>query len=331
MALVVLDAFGSDRAPEVEVLGALQALKEDPDLHVLLVGDASLLRSRLPKPVPDRLEILHAPERVTMHDKPTQVLRTKKNSSIALGLQALQDRGAAAFISAGNTGAVMAFSLVQLGRIQGIKRPAIGALFPTTQGFALVLDVGANAQVKPQHLLEFGLMGSVMVEHLLGIRNPRVGLLSIGEEETKGNETVFQARELMAKDSRIQFVGYVEGNDVLFGKADVIVADGFTGNVMLKFGEGVISFISLLIRQAIKRNPIALLGGLLLRGALKSLKHQLDFEEYGGAPLIGVNGIVIIAHGRSSPRAIKNAILTGKRLHQEGVLQHLQNIATPSS
>ncbi len=330
MDLVVLDAWGSDRAPEVEISGALQAIQEDPDLRVLLVGNEQELRARLPKPIPDRLEILHAPERVTMHDKPTQALRTKKASSISIGLQALKDQNAAAFISAGNTGAVMAFSLFHLGRIPGIKRPAIGALFPTTQGFAMVLDVGANAQVKPQNLVEFALMGSVMVEHMLGIQNPRVGLLSIGEEETKGNEIVFQARELLAQDPRIHFVGYVEGNDVLFGKADVIVADGFTGNVMLKFGEGVISFISLLIRQAIKRNPIALLGGLLLRGALKSLKNQLDFEEYGGAPLIGLQGLVIIAHGRSSPRAIKNALLTGKRLHQQGVLEHLQNLATAS-
>ena len=325
MVHVVLDAMGSDRAPEVEVSGALQAIDEDKEIFVTLVGDEKTLLAHLPK-VPERLKIVHAEQRVTMHDKPAQALKTKRKSSISVGLNLLREGQGVGFVSAGNTGAVMGFALYQLGRIPGIKRPAIGALFPTLERFALVLDVGANAEVTAQNLLEFSLMGSIVMKHLEGIEKPRVGLLSIGEEETKGNKTVFHARELISEHREINFIGFVEGNDILFGKADVVVTDGFTGNVMLKFGEGVISFLTQIVKMEAKKNPLLLLAGLLARGSIKGVKKRLDFEEYGGAPLVGVNGIVIICHGRSSPRAIKNALLTAKRLHEQGLMEHLRKI-----
>ncbi len=319
MYRIALDALGSDRAPVPEVEGALQAVQEFDDLEVLLVGHRDQVEPLLKAGHP-RLHLVHAEQRVEMTDKPSTALKTKPRSSIAEGLRLVKEGAAHAFVSAGNTGAVMAFSLFVLGRIKGIKRPAIGAFFPTIQQPALVLDVGANAVVKPLHLYQFAWMGSLFYAHMFGTEQPRVGLLSIGEEATKGNETVIEARKLMEQDPDLNFVGFVEGNDVLFAAADVVVTDGFTGNVMLKFGEGVVSFIARLVKAEIKRDPLALAGALLVKGALNRVKKHIDYEEYGGSPLMGVNGIVMIAHGRSSPRAIKNALKHARHLAEEGVV-----------
>ncbi len=319
MFRVALDALGTDRAPEPEVKGAYQAVQAFDDLEVLLVGHRERLKD-YPELRHPRIHLVHAEQWVEMTDKPSAVLKAKPRSSIAEGLRLVKEGKAQAFVSAGNTGAVMAFSLFILGRIQGIKRPAIGAFFPTTGQPALVLDVGANAVVKPLHLYQFAWMGSLFYGHMFGTEKPRVGLLSIGEEATKGNETVIEARKLMEQDPELNFVGFVEGNDVLFARADVVVTDGFTGNVMLKFGEGVVSFIARLVRAEIKRDPLALAGAFLVKGALSRVKRHIDYEEYGGSPLMGVNGVVLIAHGRSSPRAIKNALKHARHLAEEGVV-----------
>ncbi len=321
MFRVALDALGTDRAPEPEVQGALQAVQAFPDLEVLLVGHREVVGPHLKGTHHPRIHLIHAEQRVEMTDKPSVALKSKPRSSIAEGLRLLKEGQAHAFVSAGNTGAVMAFSLFVLGRVKGIKRPAIGAFFPTTQRPALVLDVGANAVVKPLHLYQFAWMGSLFYAHMFGEDRPRVGLLSIGEEATKGNETVIEARKLMEQDTDLNFVGFVEGNDVLFARADVVVTDGFTGNVMLKFGEGVVSFIARLVRAEIKRDPLALAGALLVKGALNRVKKHIDYEEYGGSPLMGVNGVVMIAHGRSSARAIMNALKHARHLAEERVVE----------
>ncbi len=322
MIRVALDALGTDHAPEPEVRGALQAVETWPDLEVFLVGHRDQVTPHLKHPHP-RIHLVHAEQRVEMTDKPSAVLKAKPHSSIAEGLRLVKEGKAQAFVSAGNTGAVMAFSLFILGRIKGIKRPAIGAFFPTLQNPALVLDVGANAVVKPMHLYQFAWMGTLFYQHMLGGPQPRVGLLSIGEEATKGNETVIEARRLLEQDSQLNFVGFVEGNDVLFSKADVVVTDGFTGNVMLKFGEGVVSFIAQLVKAEIKKDPLALAGALLVKGALNRVKKRIDYEEYGGSLLLGVNGVVMIAHGRSSPRAIKNALKHARHLAEERVVDRV--------
>ncbi len=330
MFRIALDALGTDHAPEPEVQGALQAVQEFPDLEIFLVGQRSVLEPLLPSEHP-RIHLVHADQRVEMTDKPSAALKAKPHSSIAEGLRLVKEGKAHAFVSAGNTGAVMAFSLFTLGRVPGIKRPAIGAFFPTVQQPALVLDVGANAVVKPLHLYQFAWMGALFYSHMFDTQQPRVGLLSIGEEATKGNETVIEARKLMEQDPELNFVGFVEGNDVLFAAADVVVTDGFTGNVMLKFGEGVVSFITRLVKAEIKRDPLALAGALLVKGALNRVKKHIDYEEYGGSPLMGVNGVVMIAHGRSSARAIKNALKHTRHLAEEQVVERVAEQIRKSS
>ena len=320
---VIVDAWGTDNAPEPEIRGVLAALAKAEDLSAILVGDANAIIQALREP-PARLEVVDAPEKVEPHEKPTDALRYKRESSMAVGLRLLAEARGDAFVSAGNTGAVMAFSLKELGTLQGVKRPGIAAFFPRRGGgYSLVIDVGANVDVKPQNLEQFAIMGSLAYKHLFGAESPRVGILNVGEEAVKGNALVLKTQELL-RESGLNFIGFVEGHELFSQKADVIVMDGFVGNVILKFGEGMASAVFGFLKDEMKGRPETLLGALMMRRAIKGLLRKVDFEEYGGAPLLGVNGLVMICHGRSGPRAIKNAILTLRRLHAERLLEEIQ-------
>jgi glycerol-3-phosphate acyltransferase PlsX len=320
---VIVDAWGTDNAPEPEIRGVLAALAKAEDLSAILVGDANAIIQELREP-PARLEVVDAPEKVEPHEKPTDALRYKRESSMAVGLRLLAEARGDAFVSAGNTGAVMAFSLKELGTLQGVKRPGIAAFFPRRGGgYSLVIDVGANVDVKPQNLEQFAIMGSLAYKHLFGAESPRVGILNVGEEAVKGNALVLKTQELL-RESGLNFIGFVEGHELFSQKADVIVMDGFVGNVILKFGEGMASAVFGFLKDEMQGRPETLLGALMMRRAIKGLLRKVDFEEYGGAPLLGVNGLVMICHGRSGPRAIKNAILTLRKLHAERLLEEIQ-------
>ncbi len=268
------------------------------------------------------MEIRNATEVVDMLDSPATVFRRKKDSSIRVANELVKSGEAVAVISAGHTGAAMATSLFVLGKLEGIERPAIATIMPTMKGTCIILDVGANVDCKPNHLLQFAIMGEVYSKYLLKNLNPRVGLLSIGEEATKGNELTKEAFKLLTETS-LNFIGNVEGRDVMSGNADVVVCDGFIGNVVLKISEAVAETIGLMIRENIGDNLVRKLGYFMMRPAFRSLKRRIDYAEYGGAPLIGINGISIISHGRSSDRAIKNAIRVAAELAKSEVNKHI--------
>lgn len=331
MVRIAVDAMGSDRAPRPEVEGALAALAEVPEgrMEVLLVGPEKRLREELTHLGAGSvhgLRIVHAPQWVTMEDKPSEAVKAKPQSSIAVALELQKNGEADALVSAGNTGAVMAFSLLKLGRLPGIRRPAITAIMPTVRGFCLFLDVGANVDCKPEHLLQFAYMGAAFSRFVLGRENPTVGLLTIGAEEKKGNDLVLKARELLENAPNLNFAGHVEGHDLPYGKVDVFVTDGFVGNVVLKFGEGIVEALTDMVRQEFRKRPYAVIGIPLIKPVLRAVRDRLDFEEYGGAPLLGINGVVIIAHGRSSGRALKNAIRMASRFHENRVNDHIREM-----
>jgi phosphate acyltransferase len=302
--------MGGDHAPDVPVAGAISALAElEGDFELILVGDEARIRPHLatrPHPT-ERLRVHHAPDVIAMDEAPLAALRRKRRSSIQVALELVGAGEADAFVSAGHTGAVMAAALTTLGRIEGVGRPAIVALFPTQALPCLVLDVGANVDPRPDHMLEFAVMGHVYAREVLGRERPRVGLLSIGEEPGKGNELTTTVHQLLA-GSGLHFIGNVEGRDLLGGAADVVVCDGFTGNVVLKFAESFLDFLTGAVRAEIRPRPAARLGALLMTPALRAVQRRIDYSEYGGAPLLGVDGVVIIAHGGSAPKAFKSAI-----------------------
>jgi glycerol-3-phosphate acyltransferase PlsX len=327
---IAIDAMGGDNAPFSIVAGTVmgyRVLRDSADL--ILVGNAQRIRQELVSLKADSLpiQVIDAPETIDMIDHPLEAIKQKKNSSINVGL-ALQKEGKAdAFISAGNTGAVMASSLLTLGRLKGVSRPAIAALFPTSEGVALVLDVGANSDCKAQHLYQFGIMGAIYSKFILKVKNPKVGLLSIGEEQTKGNELTIASHKLL-DNSALNFCGNVEGRDILKGTTDVVVCDGFVGNIVLKFAESAGSFFSTTIKKKIRGNLFANVGAILMSAAFRKFKQSLDSAEYGGAPLLGINGVCIICHGSSSPRAIKNAILVGVDVVRKQVNRVIQEKIT---
>ncbi len=308
MSLILLDAMGGDFAPKNPIEGAILALKDKNfNSDIGLVGDEKLINESLNNLNVDqdllkRIEIFHASEVISMHDSPTKAIKEKGNSSIVVGLKLHKQKVGDAFISAGNTGAMAAGSLLILGRIKGIYRPAIATFFPTLKGKTLVLDVGATVDCKPFNLMQFAIMGSVYMKIFSGNLNPTVGLLSIGEEPTKGNDATVKAHQLI-KQTNINFYGNIEGKDIIKGVVDVAVCDGFVGNVLLKFYESVGDFIRSVILKYLKEPPSDL--------------STYDYQNYGGAPLLGVDGISIISHGKSSPLAIKNAILVAERMVEE--------------
>jgi glycerol-3-phosphate acyltransferase PlsX len=306
---IALDAMGSDNCPAPDVAGGVQAAREYGDT-ILLVGDRALIESELAKQDTSglKLEIVHASEAITMHDKPSMVGKAKPDSSMHIGMNLVKDGKADAFVTAGNTGAVLSIAtLFTLRRISGVKRPALSAILRVRERAVTLLDVGANADSKADWLAQFAIMGKIYAQNSLGLNNPRVGVLSNGEEEGKGNELVREASTLIAA-LPLNFVGNVEPKDLLRGNADVIVSDGFVGNIMLKSMEGATSEMGKMIREEVMRDLPSKLGGLLARSAFRRVYKQVDPFEVGGAPLLGVNGVVIIGHGRSNDKAIKNAI-----------------------
>lgn len=313
---IALDALGGDYGAAPNVAGALQAIK-NPSIEVILVGDENALHQELAaqgyKKLPARLSIVHAPNTIDMGAEPAKECRNKKDASIVVCADLVHKGDADAFVSAGHSGAAMVAALFGMGRIKGVQRPAIASPMPTYKGVSLLLDAGANADCKPIHLLQFAVMGSAYMQKVFDIPAPSVGVLSIGEEETKGNMLVKHTVPYM-REIGINFRGTVEGRDVNTGETDVIVCDGFVGNIVLKLAEGLAKTIINMIKREVKKRPLAIIGALLSRGAFKGVKKCTNPDSYGGAPLVGVNGVAIIAHGRSNGLAILNAIKTAARL-----------------
>jgi glycerol-3-phosphate acyltransferase PlsX len=309
-SVIALDAMGSDRAPKPEIEGAIQAARHH-DVRVVLVGPESIIQAELerhPAAADLPIEILHASEVVTMEEKAAQAVRAKRDSSLRVGLRLVREGQAVGFVTAGNTGAAMATAKVVLGMLPGVDRPALAAVFPTAmQTVACLLDVGANVDSTAENLAQFAVMGEIYFRSMFGTRKPKVGLLSIGEEETKGNELTRDAFQLL-KQLPLNFVGNVEGRDLYNGKIDVIVADGFVGNVALKISEGVANLVRHTLRETLKATITRQVGYWLSRSAFSDFKKRLDHTEYGGAPLLGVKGVCFITHGSSNANAIKNAI-----------------------
>jgi glycerol-3-phosphate acyltransferase PlsX len=308
---LALDAMGGDHAPGAIVQGAIAFAGDYPEHEVVLVGQERRIREALhPHPAPSNLSVCHASEVIEMGEHPGSSIRKKKDSSLRLCFDLLRRKEADAMVSAGNSGAVMAGALMVLGRIKGVERPAFAALFPSLKGGGrcLLLDAGANTECKPTQLAQFATLGEAYVRVLLGVARPRVGILSNGREPTKGNELTREALGIL-KRSDLDFVGYVEGSDIFSGEVEVVVTDGFTGNVVLKTSEGAAMAVAGMVRQAVERAGISeKLGVLLLKPTLAGLRKVVDYAEYGGAPLLGVAGVAIVAHGRSNPKAVKNAL-----------------------
>jgi len=314
---IVLDGMGTDRAPGIEMAGAALALRELPnDFEILLVGDQAILRPELDRhgDFPrERLTIEHAPDRVLPGTPPATVLRKQPDSSIVRGLRLHKEGQADAFVSAGSTGAVMAASLFILRPLEGVDRPAIGTFLPTAREPLLMLDAGANVDCKPHHLVQFAHLGHIYAQDLMGRAQPRIGLLNIGEEPEKGDEVSVEAHQRLAREPGIHFVGNVEGREIIKGDIDVLVCDGFCGNVLLKFYESVAQHFTGMLRRA----------GLADRPEMQETFRALDYSEYGGAPLLGVNGVSIICHGGSSPKAIMNAIRVAAQSVRSSMVEHI--------
>lgn len=326
---IAVDAMGGDLGPGVVVEGALRALASlDSQAKILFVGDAAALEPLVAQR-DTRAEVVHAADVIGMHESPAAAVRRKPDASIAVAVRLLQQGAADALLSPGNTGAVVAASLRGLGRVHKAQRPAIATLFPTEDRDCVLLDVGANADCRPGHLVQFAVMGSVFARIRLGLQQPRVGLLNIGEEASKGNELAVAAHALLRR-SGLNFVGNVEGRDLLRGQADVVVCDGFTGNVVLKFAESMLGFTRGLLRQRIQGSLRGRAGGWFLKPAFAHLRKRLDYQEFCGAPLLGVDGIVLIAHGKSSARAIESGVRAGAALVENRITklisQRLQEI-----
>jgi glycerol-3-phosphate acyltransferase PlsX len=315
--------MGGDFAPRNNVAGAFEALRDAHDrVEIIFVGRETIIKEALNEfpaaGANSGYSIVDAPDIIDMHDEGAASVRKKKNSSIAIGLNLQKEGKADAFLSAGHTGAVMSATTLILGRIEGVARPTIGTFFPTERGVCLLLDAGANVDCKPQHLYEFGVMGSIYVHQMLGLESPTVGLLNVGEEESKGTEAVREAFALF-KSGKVNFIGNVEGRDILQGGADVIVCDGFTGNVILKFGESVPGFMKNVIGKHVRKNPLAMLLSGFIRGTLRSALKSMDYEEFGGVPILGVNGTSMIGHGKSTPKAIRNMILAAESMVKKNI------------
>jgi phosphate acyltransferase len=325
MITIAVDAMGGDHAPRPEVEGSVLAAQEY-GVRVLLVGQPNVVRAELarhPRPaVP--IEIVPASEVITMEDHPAQAFRRKKDSSVHVGARLVKDRVADAFVSAGNTGAVMTTAKFIMGTLPSVDRAALAAPFPNAKGgVSVLLDVGANVDSKPEHLLQFGVMGEIYYRVTFGSRKPRVGLLSVGEEEMKGNELTRAVYDRL-KALPVHFVGNVEGGDLFSGKVDVIVCDGFVGNIALKICEGLAMEVVKFLRKTYKSSFASQVGYLLSKGAMKGIRQTMDYSEYGGAPLLGVRGVCVIGHGRSNANAVKNAIRVAAGLARARINERIE-------
>lgn len=328
---IAVDAMGADRAPKPEVEGAILAARHY-DVRVLLVGQEDVVRAELEHHPAARqlpIEVVHASEVIGMHEKAAQAVRSKRDSSMRVGLRLVREGKAAGFITAGNTGAAMATAKMVMGALPGVDRPGLAAVFPTSSGTAsILLDVGANVDCKPQNLQQFAIMGEVYFRSIFrgkfpNADHPRVGLLSIGEEEGKGNELTREAFKLL-KQTHLNFIGNVEGRDLYNGTADVIVCDGFVGNVALKISEGLVGTVRALLKESLQATITRQVGYLLARRAFDDFKKRLDYSEYGGAPLLGLKGVAIVGHGSSNSNAIKNAIRVAAEFANAGLNQKIE-------
>jgi glycerol-3-phosphate acyltransferase PlsX len=318
--------MGGDLAPRSTVEGAILYDKDTRGKHkLILVGDQETIEQEFSRHhfvKSNNISIYHTTQLVKMSDQPTYAVKKKPDSSLIKGLQLHRDGEVDGVVSSGSTGAQMVGSLLILGRMKGVQRPGLGSFLPTEGGVVLLIDVGANVDCKPIHLLQFGLRGSILISYIYGIKNPRVGLLNIGEEKTKGNELLIATYPLMV--SRIpNFIGNIEGRDILHGKADVIVTDGFVGNTILKFVESLLGVFRSSFKRNVGKNLFSLVGAFMVRNAIREMRSSFDYQEYGGVPLLGVNGISVICHGRSTAKAIKNAIKVAVNIGEKGVNQHI--------
>ncbi len=320
---IVLDTLGGDRAPAELIAGGVAAMKEY-GIEVVFAGDQTIIERELSRQKGMRYSVIHAPEEITMNEMPVEAIRKKKNSSLVQGVRAVRRGEADAFVSPANTGAVMAAALFNLGRLHEIDRPGIGVLVPTLDGRrTLLIDVGANADCGPEHLLEFGVMGTIYMRELQGVKNPRVGLLNIGEEPQKGDQQALRAFAYLQQELP-NFMGNIEPNRLVEGGFDVVVCDGFTGNVCIKAYEGAATVTVRYLKREIEKSVLAKLGLPFLWPSLTRLKREMSAVQYGGAPLLGVRGVVIIAHGNSNAEAIKNAIRVAKEAVEHGVVEKIE-------
>lgn len=307
---VVLDAMGGDHSPGEMVLGAVNAVKEKKDLFVYIVGPEEKIKSELAKyEYPsDRIEIVHAPEEITCHDAPVNAIRSKKESSMVVGLRMVKEGKADGFVSPGNSGAVLVGGQVLVGKMKGIERAPLAPIVPTMNGVALLIDCGANVDAKPSNLVQFAKMGSIYMENVIGIKNPRVGIVNIGAEEEKGNALVKETFPLLKECKDINFIGSIEARDFPYGAADVVVTEAFVGNVMLKLTEGLASGLMMKVKEGMTATPISTLGAALVKPQLKKVLKLFDTAEHGGAPLLGLNGLVVKIHGNATNKEVKNAL-----------------------
>ncbi len=327
---VALDAMGGDFAPLEPVKGAIEAIKENPNLEVILVGDQDKINNELKKYKYDknRISIHHTTEKIEMNEaeSPAMVVRKKKDASMVVCMRLVKEGIAHGAVSAGNTGALMTASQLTLGRIKGVLRPAITTVFPRRNGVMVLMDVGANADCKAEYIDQFAIMGTEFAKIILDIENPKVGLANIGEEPGKGNEISKEAYDLLKENKNINFIGNIETREMVEHDVDVVVADGFTGNIILKTAEGIAKFIMSLLKENIKSKKIYMLGALILKPVFVKLKNQLDHSEYGGAIFLGLDGISVKAHGNSDSNAIKNAINVANKFAERNFVEELKKV-----
>lgn len=330
---IVVDAMGGDLAPKVNVDGAIDALREFPDVEIVLAGPQELVEKTIGEyadqqalsDVRSRLSVVDAPEVITTEEHPVMALRRKKNSTFCVGMDIVRRKEAQAFVSAGSTGALMAGAMFKIGRIKGIARPALATLLPVPERPVLLVDAGANVDCKPEWIVQFAMMGSVYMDKVMGVERPEIGLLNIGVEDAKGNEQTQAACALMRREQPFRFIGSVEARDALAGSCDVLATDGFAGNVLLKNTEGVISMIFKLLKGGLMGSAKGKVAALLAKDTFRDLKHSFDSTEIGGAPLLGVEGAVIKAHGNSNARAIFCAIRQAKKVVDSGVVDLIRD------
>ena len=324
--IIAVDAMGGDKAPQNAVIGALDAFNDVNNFDLLFVGRKTEILNILKNnnlSFPEE-NVINASEIIGMKDSPTSALKTKKDSSIVVGANLVKENKAHAFVSAGNTGAMMAASTLLIGRIPGVGRPTIGATIPTETGNGCTIyDVGASVDSKPHHLLEYAIMGSLYAKEISGLNNPSVGLLSIGEENSKGNKVTLAAYDLL-KNADINFIGNIEGRDILKGKVDIVVCDGFIGNILLKFAESIMGLLKAKVRTYADISLSNKLKALVVKGTLKDALKDMDYQAYGGVPLLGINGISIIGHGSSTPLAFKNMILRAYEMHRKNLINKIE-------
>ena len=314
--IIALDAMGGDQAPDAIVAGAVAALRRFADIRVLLAGPKARLEALLgdAEDVMDRVEILEADDVIGMHESPMMAVRKKVNSSMVQAMLAVREKRAGAVVSAGNTGALLAGGMLRIGRIPGIERPALAPIIPGAKKPFLLIDAGANVDCQPKYLEQFGLMGSVYMKSVMGVQRPAVGLVNIGAEEEKGNKLTKETFQLMSRQTSYYFAGNAEARDIPTGDFDVVVADGFDGNIILKYTEGIVSAMMSMLKANLKASKVSKLGAALARPAFRKFKRSMDYNAYGGAPLLGVEGAVIKAHGASGEQAIMNALRQAREM-----------------